>query len=323
MPRANPAPRVPAANPPATRPPTARPRLVRAGSVRVLRPASRGLASWVRAIRVRQWPKNLLVFGAPAAAGALGRSGVAGRVALAALAFCLLSSGAYLLNDLRDAAEDRRHPVKRHRPIASRAIAPGHALVVAGLAIAAGLALSATLGPASLALAVASVALNFAYTTWLRRVAIADIAAIAGAFVIRAAAGGAAAGVPISRWFFVVVSFAALFVAAGKRYADFLDPASRRSRPVLEEYNADFLRMVIGSASAVALGAYCLWAFGAPRGGTFAWREATIVPFTIALLRYALLVTGGRGGAPEEILFRDRFIQLTGVAWVVTFALGL
>ena len=123
--------------------------------------------------------------------------------------------------------------------------------------------------------------LNFAYTTWLRRIAIADIAAIAGAFVIRAGAGGAAAGVPISRWFIVVVSFSALFVAAGKRYADFIDPASRSSRPVLEDYNADFLRMVIGAASAVALGAYCLWAFGGPHS---VWREATILPFTIALL---------------------------------------
>jgi decaprenyl-phosphate phosphoribosyltransferase len=322
VPRANAAPRVTAAHQNASGP-RGRTSAVRAGTVRVMRPASRGFATWVRAIRVRQWPKNLLVFGAPAAAGALGRSGVAGRVAVAALAFCLLSSGAYLLNDLRDAPEDRRHPVKRHRPIASRAIAPGRALAIAVLAIAGGLGLSAGLGPASLALAGSSVGLNFAYTTWLRRIAIADITAIAGAFVIRAAAGGAAAGVPISRWFFVVVSFAALFVAAGKRYADFIDPVSRRSRPVLEEYNADFLRMVIGAASAVALGAYCLWAFGAPHSSAFVWREATILPFTIALLRYGLLVTSGRGGAPEEILLRDRFIQLIGAAWLVTFALGL
>ena len=107
---------------------------------------------------------------------------------------------------------------------------------------------------ASLAVAGSYVALNFAYTAWLRRVAIADIAAIAGAFVIRAAAGGVAAGVTISPWFFVVVSFAALLVAAGKRYADFLDPASRSARATLAEYNADFLRMVITAALAVAVG---------------------------------------------------------------------
>ena len=267
--------------------------------------------AWPRAVRVRQWPKNLLVFAAPAAAGALGRPGVAGRVGLAALAFCLLSSGAYLLNDLRDAPEDRRHPVKRHRPIAARAITPTAALIAAVALLAGGLIVAGTIGPAVLVWAGASVALNFAYTTWLRRIAVADIAAIAGAFVIRAAAGGAAAGVPISRWFFVVVSFSALFVAAGKRYADFTDPVSRASRAVLADYDADFLRMVMGAACSVALGAYCLWAFGTGHGGVPAWREATILPFTLALLRYGLLATGGRGGAPEEILLTDRFVQLS------------
>lgn len=288
-----------------------------------VRPASAGAAAWIRAVRVRQWPKNLLVFAAPAAAGALSRVGVPERVTLAAVAFCLLSSGAYLLNDLRDAPEDRRHPLKRHRPIASRAIPPPQALAAATVAIGGGLGLSAALGPSSLAVAGGYAVLNFAYTAWLRSVAIADIAAVAGAFVIRTAAGGVAAGVPISRWLFVVVSFAALFVAAGKRYADFLDSASRDSRQVLADYNPEFLRMVIGTSSAVALGAYCLWAFGPARAGAVGWRELTIIPFTVALLRYGLLVTGGRGGAPEEIMLADRFMQLSGIAWLVTFALGL
>lgn len=286
------------------------------------RPVS-ALAAWVRAVRVRQWPKNLLVFGAPAAAGALTDTRVLERAGLAAVAFCLLSSGAYLLNDLHDAREDRKHPVKRHRPIASGAIRPGAALAGAVLALIAGLGLAASLGATTLGVAATYAVLNFGYTGWLRRVAVADIAVIAAAFVLRAAAGGVAAGVPISRWFFVVVSFAALFVAAGKRYADWLDPASRGSRRVLADYNGEFLRMVLAAASAVALGAYCLWAFRPGQPGALVWREATIAPFTLALLRYGLLVTGGRGGAPEEIMLSDRFIQICGLAWVVTFALGL
>ncbi len=286
-------------------------------------PAMGARRSWIRAVRVRQWPKNLLVFGAPAAAGALGQSGVLTRAGLAAVAFCLLSSGAYLFNDLHDAAEDRRHPLKRHRPIASRAIAPRAALLGAVVALSAGMGLAASLSAGTLAVAAAYVGLNLAYTTWLRRVAVADIAAIAGAFVLRAAAGGVAAGVPISRWFFVVVSFAALFVAAGKRYADFVDPSARGSRKVLDEYNAEFLRLVIGASSAVALGAYCLWAFGPGHPGAAAWRAATILPFTLALLRYGLLVTAGRGGAPEEIMLSDRFMQFAGLGWLVTFMLGL
>ncbi len=311
-----PAPEIPAASRPRSRAQPPR------GPVTPMPPPPGSGLAWVRAVRVRQWPKNLLVFGAPAAAGALSQSGVLVRAGLAAAAFCLLSSGTYLLNDLHDAAEDRRHPVKRHRPIASRAIAPGRALLAAALALAAGLGLAAALGPVTLAVAAGYTGLNFAYTTWLRRVAVADIAVIAGAFMLRAAAGGVATGVPISRWFFVVISFAALFVAAGKRYADFLDPASRGSRRVLADYNADFLRLVIGASSAVALGAYCMWAFGPWHAAAGAWREATIIPFTLALLRYGLLVTGGRGGAPEEIMLSDRFMQLAGLGWLVTFSLG-
>jgi decaprenyl-phosphate phosphoribosyltransferase len=286
------------------------------------RPVS-AAGAWLRAVRVRQWPKNLLVFGAPAAAGALTQVHVLERAGVAALAFCLLSSGAYLLNDLHDAREDRNHPLKRHRPIASGAIAPGRARLAALGALTAGLGLAAWLGVATLGVAAAYAGLNFAYTGWLRRVAVADIAAIAAAFVLRAAAGGVAAGVPISRWLFVVVSFSALFVAAGKRYADWLDPAARGSRRVLSDYNPDFLRLVLGASSAVALGAYCLWAFRPGQPGAVVWREATIAPFTLALLRYGLLVTGGRGGAPEEIMLTDRFIQLSGLAWLMTFVLGL
>ncbi len=215
---------------------------------------------------------------------------------------------------IRSSAIDRSHRAR------SRPVAPGWPRLGA---LTAGLGLAAWLGVATLGVAAAYAGLNFAYTGWLRRVAVADIAAIAAAFVLRAAAGGVAAGVPISRWLFVVVSFSALFVAAGKRYADWLDPAARGSRRVLSDYNPDFLRLVLGASSAVALGAYCLWAFRPGQPGAMVWREATIAPFTLALLRYGLLVTGGKGGAPEEIMLTDRFIQLSGLAWLMTFVLGL
>jgi decaprenyl-phosphate phosphoribosyltransferase len=262
------------------------------------------------------------LFGAPAAAGVLWRPDVLDRVSVAVLAFCLLSSGAYLLNDLHDATDDRRHPVKRHRPIAARLINPRRAFAVAIAAYGVGLALMAALGVRALAIAAAYATLNFAYNGWLRRIAIADIGAIAAAFVIRAVAGGVVASVAISPWFLVVVSFAALLVAAAKRYADFCDSASKTSRPVLAEYNGDFLRMVIAAALAVALTAYCLWAFQAVHGGAVSWREVTVVPLTFALLRYLLVVTTGRGGSPEEIMLADRPLQFATLAWLLAFALG-
>ncbi len=282
-----------------------------------------GVRTWVRAARVHQWTKNLLVFAAPLAAGALGRTGALERVAVVFAAFCLLATGAYLINDVHDAPEDRRHPIKRHRPVASGALAPGHALLAGLAAVALGIAVAATQGASVAAAAGAYAGLNVAYTALLRQVAIADICAIAGAFVLRALAGGLAARVPSSPWFIVVVSFAALFVAAGKRYADFLDPAARRSRPVLDQYTAEFLRLVLAVTAAVALGAYCLWAFALTHATGNPWRELTIAPFTVAMLRYGLLVSSGGAGAPEEVLFGDRFIQLTGGVWLTMLALSL
>jgi decaprenyl-phosphate phosphoribosyltransferase len=184
-------------------------------------------------VRIHQWPKNLLVFAAPAAAAAVGRPHVLARVSLTFVVFCLLASGAYLINDVLDAAEDRRHPVKRHRPVAAGAVSPSRAAAVGAVALLLGVGLSLAVSSTLLAVACGYALLNVGYTTLLRRIAIADIIAIAGAFVLRAVAGGVAARVPISYWFILVVSFAALFVAAGKRYADFLDPATRGSRRVL------------------------------------------------------------------------------------------
>ncbi|MGO9902494.1 MAG: decaprenyl-phosphate phosphoribosyltransferase [Solirubrobacteraceae bacterium] len=294
----------------------------RSAAVRQLnRPVGRARA-WVRVIRVRQWSKNVLVFAAPAAADAMGRPSVLARTLLSFVVFCLLSAGVYLINDVRDAAEDREHPIKRHRPIASGAIHPPAAVVAAAGCMGVALAISADVGSGLFAVACGYACLNLAYSTWLRRIAIADIGAIAGAFVLRAVAGGVASTVGISHWFVLVVSFAALFVAAGKRYADILDPAGQRSRAVLEQYNADFLRFVIGVASAVALAAYALWALQGGRTDIALLRELTLVPFTLALLRYALLVSDGRGGAPESVIFRDRFMQLSGIVWLMLFVLG-
>jgi decaprenyl-phosphate phosphoribosyltransferase len=277
------------------------------------------VGTWLRAVRVRQWTKNLLVFAAPAAAGALGQPDVFIDTLAALAVFCLLASGVYLLNDISDLAEDRLHPVKRDRPIAAGLVSVRSAVTVAVAAFALAAAVSIAVNWKLLWLACGYVALNVGYTRWLRRVAIADIATISVAFVIRATAGGVAANVPISRLLIVVVSFAALFVAAGKRHADFMDPAARRSRRVLDEYNIDFLRLVLAVASAVALASYCLWALTAVPPDGAVWKRMTIVPFTLAILQYGLRVTGGGGQAPEEVLLADRFIQVAGVAWLAMF----
>jgi decaprenyl-phosphate phosphoribosyltransferase len=278
----------------------------------------------VRAVRVRQWPKNLLVFAVPATAGALGRPGVLASVCGACAVFCLLSSGVYLINDVRDAPEDRRHPTKRHRPIASGAIAPRRAFAAGAAALVLGVSASAAVAPAMVATAVAYAALNIAYTLRLRGIAGVDILVVSAAFVLRLVAGGLAAHVPDPPWLVVSVWLVALFVAAGKRYADVLDPDGRRSRAALSAYSAGGLRGAILITFVGALISYCAWAFAAVAGqpATGPWRELSAIPFAIALWRYRALVAGGFGAAPERILFRDPVIQLAVVGWLLAFATG-
>lgn len=144
-----------------------------------------GYRAWIRAARIRQWPKNLLVFTAPAAAGISGTPTTVTPLLITFLVFCLLATGTYLVNDVQDADEDRRHPVKCHRPIASGALEPGRALVAAGISLVFALMVAITVNWATFASACAYVLLNVAYTLCLRRITVVEMVAISGAFVLR------------------------------------------------------------------------------------------------------------------------------------------
>ena len=283
-------------------------------------------AALVRTARPRQWTKNVLVVAAPGAAGVLTEPRALLTVALAFAAFCLVSSGTYLLNDARDVEADRRHPTKRERPVAAglvpvpTAVAVGIALLVAGFLVA------LVVGAAFLAVAVGYVALTTSYTLWLKHVAVLDLAAVAGGFFMRAIAGGVAAGVPFSRWFLIVAAFGSLFMVAGKRHGEQLDlgAAGAEVRTTLAQYSSDYLRYVWTLASGVTLAAYCLWAFEEAEASAGApWFELSIIPFVLAILRYALMLEHGRGSAPEEIVLGDRTLQAIGLVWVALFACGV
>lgn len=278
------------------------------------------------AMRPRQWTKNVLVAAAPGAAGVLTQPGVAGRVVLAFVAFCLVSSAMYLFNDLGDVEADRRHPVKSARPIASGALAEGVAARAAMALMAAGLVLALLVRPAFGALLAGYVLLMSAYTLWLKHMAVIDIAVVASGFIVRAVAGGLAVDVPISRWFLIVTSFGSLFMVAGKRYSEHVTMGAEREtvRATLAAYSSEYLRYVYTMASAVTLLAYCLWAFEqSTLEGAVPWFELSIVPFAVGILRYALLLEEGAGEAPEEIVLGDRPLQVMGLVWLVLFAAGV
>lgn len=281
----------------------------------------------VRACRPRQWVKNLLVLAAPGAAGILTHPDVPGKLLLTFLGFCALSSSTYIFNDLHDLAEDRAHPRRRTRPVASGELAPAWAVAAAIVLLAGGLGLELLVRPWLGAVGAAYVLLTGSYTLWWRRVAVADIAVVAGGFVLRALAGGVATEVAVSRWFLMVTSFGALFLVAGKRYAELSasageqQPAQRRAS--LGEYSVDYLRLVMGMSATVAVTAYCLWAFQRSHHEHLTWYELTVIPFVLWLLRYALLLDRGDGEAPEETVLGDRFLLTMSAAWTALFVSGV
>ncbi len=290
-----------------------------------LRPRRGRLHAALVTVRPRQWIKNALVIAAAGAAGALGHDDVPVRVGIAFLAFCLLSAGTYAVNDVRDAEEDRRHPRKHTRPVAAGELAPAAALRLGVGLMIAGLALCAAVRPLLLLVGAGYLSLTLSYAVLWRRIVILDIAAIAGGFVLRAVAGGVAAPVTLSRWFIVVITCAALLVAAGKRYAELTRATadSAAKRRVLHFYTPARLRMILAGSGAGALFAYGVWAFELPTIDGIPWRPLTIIPFAAALLRYGQLVLSGHGEAPEELLLRDRWLALAAVSWLIVFAVGV
>ncbi|MGI8413440.1 MAG: decaprenyl-phosphate phosphoribosyltransferase [Solirubrobacteraceae bacterium] len=293
--------------------------------IRRARPRRGPVRAALVTIRPRQWLKNVLVVAAAGAAGALGHDDVPIRVLIAFLAFCLLASGAYAVNDVRDAAEDRHHPRKRHRPVAAGELRPGAALALAAGLVLAGLALCWFVRPLLAVVGAGYLALTLSYTVLWRHVVILDLVAIAGGFVLRAVAGGVAAPVTLSRWFVLVVTFTAILVAGGKRYAELRRSASVEGprRRVLEPYTEQRLRLILAGSAACALFAYSVWAFELLAVDGVPWRPLTIIPFAVCLLRYGALVRAGDGEAPEDLLLADRPLQVAGFAWLVVFALGV
>ncbi len=295
------------------------------GTIPVPRGTGAVVRGLVRAARPKQWVKNVLVLAAPAAAGVLLDPAVLLLAAAAFACFCLVASGTYLLNDALDVTADRLHPDKRLRPIADGTVPVALAQGLGLGLLAGGVALGALVGDGRLAIVLAVyVALMQGYTLVFKRLAVIELAIVSSGFVMRAIAGGVATGVAVSTWFLIVTSFASLFIVVGKRHAEHLTLGEEaiRHRPALAEYPPGFLQYVGAVSAAVAIIAYCLWSLIQVASGEV-WFELSIIPFTLAILRYALLAAKGHAGAPEEVFLADRTLQVLGVLWAACYAAGV
>lgn len=295
-------------------------------------PAAIGVPQRVRAVvrtaRPKQWAKNALVFAAPAAAGVLTERAVLERTAIAFVAFCLVASGTYFLNDAMDATADRAHPEKRHRPVAAGLLSRPFAYAIAVILMLAGLGISVPVQNGSLTIVlVIYLVFTVSYSLGLKREPVVELAMVAAGFVLRAVGGAVAANVGLSRWFLIVVGGGSLFVVAGKRAAELreLGEGGGTHRRVLAKYTRGFLRQTCSISAAVTCMGYCLWAFdnAQAHGDVAIWFELSIIPFVIAILRYALIADRGDGGAPEDVLLGDRVVLAFAALWLVFFGIGI
>lgn len=283
--------------------------------------------AWLSALRPRQWAKNVLVFAAPLGAGRLFEIDVLLPSIGAFVAFCLISSATYLVNDVRDVEADRVHPKKQHRAIASGRLSVAAAISTAVVFAVAALALSWLIQPALAGVVAAYAVVTLTYSLLLKHEPVVELALLAVGFLLRAIAGGAASDLPISQWFLIVAGFGSLFMAAGKRFSE-LERARREGgeatlRRSLAGYTPGYLRFVWAVSAAVTITAYCLWAFDvAQTPSSFPWAQWSVVPFVLAILRYAVDIDRGEAEAPEDAALGDRVLLLLGVIWVVMFGLG-
>ncbi|GAA3057049.1 decaprenyl-phosphate phosphoribosyltransferase [Kitasatospora albolonga] len=310
----NPSPRVP-------RPAGAQP--VAAG-----RTAASVAVGLLRTVRPRQWAKNLLVLAAPAAAGQLTASGNPSRLLLVFVLFTAAAGAVYLLNDALDVEADRAHPAKCRRPIAA-----GTVPVALAFAAAAVLACTALVGSylALNAMATAAVAaylvVQAVYCTTFKHLLVVDLVVVSSGFLVRALVGGLAIGVPISGWFLITTSFGALFVVSAKRYSELKLMADRAgaTRELLADYSVGYLRFVWQLAAGATMLSYCLWATGYPAAtavthpAVLPWRELSIAPFLIGVLRYGVFADHGTAGAPEDVILRDRPLLITALVWTAVY----
>jgi len=278
------------------------------------------LPAMLRAMRPLQWTKNALVFAAVLFAHKIFEPEPLLRSSAAALIFCAVSSGIYLINDVRDAEQDRLHPRKRYRPIAVGELAPRTAALTAGTLLACGLLGALAIGLEFAGVIAGYIALMIAYSYGLKRVVILDVFAIAAGFVARAAGGAVAIDVPVSPWLYVCTGLGALFIGFGKRRNELvtLEGMAGQHRANLDAYSLPLLDQIIAIVSAAMIISYSLYTFDAPSVPQNHALMLTI-PFVLyAIFRYLFLVYQKQlGGSPEVLLVTDRPLLLCISGWGV------
>ena len=269
----------------------------------------------LKSMRPKQWTKNAAVFAALIFDRQLFNTDAVLRTIAGFILFCLVSSSVYLFNDIMDIESDKKHPIKRNRPIAAGKLSVSTALVFALAFIIISLGLGFWLSPGFGILATVYFLTNLAYSKWLKHIVLIDVLVIALGFVLRVASGVSLISVErFSPWLYVVTTLLALYIGFGKRRSELtsLNERAGHHRRVLDGYTITFLDQLITIVSSTTVVAYSFYTFSAPNLPADHSMMLTI-PFVLyGIFRYLYLIQVQQaGGAPEELLLSDRPLQLT------------
>ncbi len=286
------------------------------------------LKSLVKLARPSQWLKNGVVLAALVFSGEAIHTSALEVAALAVAIFCLLSSSVYVLNDLVDRDKDRRHPLKKGRPIASGRVSPATAILFCALLLVVALAGAWFINWSFFIISLGYFVLNFSYSFWLKNVVIVDAMSIAVGFVLRAYAGAYAIEVPASKWLMINTLFLALFLAFGKRRHElvFLEGDAASHRTILSKYSPYLLDQLIGIVTASVVVVYMLYTFSPEVSIKLGTENLFLtIPFVIyGIFRYLYLIhQEEKGGSPTRVLISDRPILVNVILWLATVVLVL
>lgn len=284
----------------------------------------------IKVIRPQQWIKNVFVLVPLFFGGSLLDSADIFAALVTTVAFCLVASAIYCLNDIIDVEDDRRHPVKCHRPIASGKVSVAQGYVcMATLAIgslASTLILGGEEGVKAAAVIVVYLLLNIAYCLWLKRFAIVDVCVIAFGFVLRLIAGGIATDIELSNWIVLMTFLLTLFLSLAKRRDDVvrMNETGHAPRKNTVRYNLEFLNQAITITATVTLVCYVMYTVSPEvenRIGTH-YLYLTTVFVLLGILRYLqLTIVDNKSGDPTKTMLRDRMLQIVVALWLLSFLL--
>lgn len=278
----------------------------------------------IKLMRPHQYIKNLFIFLPLFFALQITNIDLLTNAFIAFIAFSLSASAIYTLNDYHDIEEDKQHPKKKNRPLASEAISKTQAIVIMAVLAISGFTLIATLSINAVGVLASYVVMNIAYSFYLKHIAILDVTIIAIGFVLRLFVGSAVTGIQLSMWIVIMTFLLALFMALAKRRDDvliFLE-TGKKVRKVIDGYNLQFLDTAMAIMASVVIVAYTIYTTSTEVVERFhsEYLYLTALFVILGIMRYLQIAfVHLDSGSPTKIVLKDHFMQATIIAWIISF----